>query len=77
MVLKCYNRNYRHTQLCFTFKATSFPLTVYGFYNNIWGMDILALEPVGEAVSEDEKITPAFYGTYPTQLLHQHTTVCL
>ena len=50
---------------------------VYGFYNIIWGMDILALEPVGEAVSEDEKITPAFYGTYPTQLLHQHTTVCL
>lgn len=51
---------------------------VYGFYNIIWGiLDILALEPVGEAVSEDEKITPAFYGTYPTQLLHQHTTVCL
>ena len=32
---------------------------VYGFYN-IWGiLDILALEPVGEAVSEDERITPA------------------
>ena len=32
---------------------------VYGYYN-IWGvLDLLALEPVGDAVTEDETITPA------------------